>query len=671
VATLCTLGIVPAFASAAFGPPAGPTTPPFWQCPAVGSSTSCSFLIELTGSSTNPTVTVYGDPSQEFYDPGKDDQIVAVQNQTDGPIARLHIGVPGSGDRLFSFDGDGLCNPGLGAIPAGCPFGGAGNTSDPFDYYGPDMSVEPGYTADDGTVDFTPVLQPSQYTFFGLEAPLNSEVAVPVGAGNDYVSGTLSDAGDPSNHGAQVTRVTPGNFTDQAQLSGVNAASAAGTISYKVYSDPSCNSLVADATPAADTVSGGTIPASMPVGAALATNAIYYWQVTFTSNDTTLNSNAVNACGGETMTFGTPPPRPTTGVITTLFDGTHSGPQLSVPAGTAVTDSARISGTAASTATGTMTYSIFSDSACTTQVDAFPAHGDIRQVATGAAPASAAVTLPLGTYYFRATYSGDVTHASAIGTCGAEVLAVKQPTTLVTALSSLTKRFGTSATVPPGTLLTDTATVRLGGTPVAATGSVLYTLYNGARDPQCTKAPAASFTGTVVAGSAVPFRPASLRPGKWLIVATYTGDSDFLAAVSPCGSETVVVVPASLSVGRPKISAGGTITNHVTSNTGGTFSITGAISNASAALARAKGCGAGKVKIHGRCVSNSFGHASLAVTAAGTYVIKLVPNQAARRALGAGRTLRVAETITLRPGDGSAAAVRVVRVTVRGRRHRH
>lgn len=509
----------------------------------MGKSTSCSFLIDVTGSSSSPTIHVYGDPHQEFYDSGLDDEIVAVQNDTNGPLSTLHIGVANSGDNLFGFEGDGLCNPGIGATPAGCPFGGSSNTSDPFDYQGPDMSFVPGYSADDGTVSFNPPLQPGQYTFFALDAPFDSsQVEVPVNT-NDYITTSLSEVGNSSNTGVQLTRAAPGDFTDLGTPKGPNAASATGSFSYRVYSDPSCTQQVG---------SGGTKPIgtpSDPVGAALPTNAVYYWQATYTPGSGDPNNAVTSTCGTETMTFGTSPSRPSTGVVTNLDIGFGIPfPRIVVAAGAAASDRATITGPSAGTATGTVTYSVYSDSACSQQVAAFPVHGDIRSVSGGKAGPSAAITLPVGNYYFRATYSGDATHS------GAE---------------------------------------------------------------------------------------------------------------SPCGSEFLGVVNVVASVLKPTTAKNGTITTRVITNLGGTFTVAGQITNAAAVLSRARKCAKGKVRVHGRCVSTLFGFAVKRGTVAGTYVIRLAPSRAARRALAAGRTLHVRETVAYVPMGASRPIVKVFRVTVK------
>ena len=93
-----------------------------------------------------------------------------------------------------------------------------------------------------------------------------------------------------------------------------------------------------------------------------------------------------------------------TTTTTSLSGGGQSGASMSVPENTAVRDTATLSGANASTATGTVTYSVYSDSGCTTAVST----GTAQSITTpGTLPASSAVTLSSpGTYYWQASYSG-------------------------------------------------------------------------------------------------------------------------------------------------------------------------------------------------------------------------------------------------------------------------
>ena len=115
------------------------------------------------------------------------------------------------------------------------------------------------------------------------------------------------------------------------------------------------------------------------------------------------------------------------GFSTSLSDGGQSGTTIAVAPGTAVTDSSTLTGTDASSATGTVTYDVYSDSHCTTAVNAGPAE---TITTPGTLPDSGAVTLNTpGTYYWQASYSGDSANVASTAPCGLEVETVLTPTT--------------------------------------------------------------------------------------------------------------------------------------------------------------------------------------------------------------------------------------------------
>src|SRR5581483_6893849 len=93
-----------------------------------------------------------------------------------------------------------------------------------------------------------------------------------------------------------------------------------------------------------------------------------------------------------------------------------------IAVGTAVSGQATLSG-ATPAAAGTITYGVYSDSACTALVAALtPA---ANAVANGAAPASLAYTAAAaGTYYFEAAYSGDASNSAASSDCASGQLTV-------------------------------------------------------------------------------------------------------------------------------------------------------------------------------------------------------------------------------------------------------
>ncbi len=112
---------------------------------------------------------------------------------------------------------------------------------------------------------------------------------------------------------------------------------------------------------------------------------------------------------------------PTT-VTTTLHGGGNNGSSISVPTGTPVHDSATLAGDHSGSAGGTVTYTVYSNPACTNVVNA----GSAQPISTpGTLPDSAPVTInSAGTYYWVASYSGDATNFSSKSDCGDEVLTV-------------------------------------------------------------------------------------------------------------------------------------------------------------------------------------------------------------------------------------------------------
>lgn len=227
------------------------------------------------------------------------------------------------------------------------------------------------------------------------------------------VSASLSGGGKT---GISVSVPAGTAVTDTATLSGTNAGTATGTVTYTVYSDSACAAAVS--TGSAQTITTpGTLPASAPV--TLSTVGVYYWQASYSGDAN--NTAAVSTCGSngevETVTSVATP----TSLNTTLIGPAQSGTSITVPVGTAVRDSAKLSGAHASKASGTVTYKVYSNATCTTLV----ATADMVTVTGGVVPNSPAQPLPTpGKYYWTAAYSGDSNNGSAASTCGSEVVTV-------------------------------------------------------------------------------------------------------------------------------------------------------------------------------------------------------------------------------------------------------
>jgi hypothetical protein len=401
--------------------PSLPATPPFTQCPAVYLDASCTDLILITNSA--PNGVILRDPEVSYYE-GSDDVLVGVQNESSSPVSSLQVGVPGSGDSTFGFDGDGLCTPGGAPVPGECPFGPS--TEDPFDYWGPDAQLTAnGGETDAGVVTFPEPLQPGQYTYFSLESqPGNATIDL----GNDLIETSLTDG--ESQTGQHITDASPVNVTDTASLRGVHASEAevGKKVIYRLYSDASCTKEITEGGKPAGgekkIVTEGVLPESSVVGAKLATNAVYYWRAEY-EGDSHGNERVIEPCGDETMTFGTPPARAGATVSTTLNgSGGQSGSSITVNEGTSVTDTASVTQGGAAQA-GRVTYYVFSDAGCSQQVAGVRLGSSVST--GGSYGASSKVTLPVGTYYFQAIYSGNGSVAPARSACGSEVLNVVTP----------------------------------------------------------------------------------------------------------------------------------------------------------------------------------------------------------------------------------------------------
>ncbi len=111
-------------------------------------------------------------------------------------------------------------------------------------------------------------------------------------------------------------------------------------------------------------------------------------------------------------------------VTTTLSGGGQSGTMITVPAGTAIVDSAFLNGPNAESAGGTVNYKVYSDANCNTQF----ADAGTKNVTNGQVPDSDPITFnQAGTFYWRAFYSGDDLNNASSSGCGEETVTVTEP----------------------------------------------------------------------------------------------------------------------------------------------------------------------------------------------------------------------------------------------------
>jgi subtilase family serine protease len=188
---------------------------------------------------------------------------------------------------------------------------------------------------------------------------------------------------------------------DAATLHDPYVSTATGTVTYTVYSDDTCTTSAASAG-TEKVGKDGVVPDSKSVS--LKTPGVYYWQASY-SGSLNGGETTLSPCGSEVEDV-----QGATTLTGTLSSSTTT-------AESPVTDTAVLAGPEASTAGGTVTYTVYSTASCTS-TKAVASGGEVA-VTDGAVPSSSGVSLPAGTYYWEASYSGDALNEKSVSKCSA------------------------------------------------------------------------------------------------------------------------------------------------------------------------------------------------------------------------------------------------------------
>jgi hypothetical protein len=278
-----------------------------------------------------------------------------------------------------------------------------------------------------------------------------------------------------SNQSTAQTLSSTNTISDTATLSG--ASSPTGTITLKAYGPFDINTSASGDT-CIDSGTGANLVATKSglsltgpdasgnysaTGSFIPTSAGRYEWRAFYSGDPN-NGESETKCldaNESSLVMETP------GVTTTLSSS-------SVNVGAKVHDGATLSWSSTFKPSGTVTYTVYTDEACTTQattgagkqIDAQP--GAVTVNSDGSVPNSPDATFQQsGTYYWQAAYSGDANYNAAKSECLSEVLVVNK----------LNSTISTAQTWLPQ----DTATIDHSG------GSVVFTLFKNVTDAKtCT-----------------------------------------------------------------------------------------------------------------------------------------------------------------------------------------
>ena len=310
-------------------------------------------------------------------------------------------------------------------------------------------------------------------------------------------------------------------LTDTATLTGGN--SPTGTVTFGLYTDNTCTAAV---TPAVGgTVALGGTSATETTSWTPPSPGTYYWLATYNGD---ANNSVNTSCGGsdpnEQITVNTAPG------MTTQASPTSA----TVGVGITATDTATFVGTTSVAPTGDVTFTLFSDSNCSTTVPGVGGTGMI-QTTGGVSTATYSVNwtpLTPGTYSWIASYPGDGNNQASETNCSD---ANEQITVNAASPGMTTKASPATATVGVAvSTLTDTATLTGGDSP---TGTVTFGLYT---DNTCTMAVMPAVGGTVALGGTSATETTSWTPpspGTYYWLATYNGDANNSVNTSCGGSD--------------------------------------------------------------------------------------------------------------------------------------
>jgi hypothetical protein len=236
-----------------------------------------------------------------------------------------------------------------------------------------------------------------------------SATACEGGGGGPELTALSTKLSGEGKEAEELTVLEGAKVKDKATLTGKNASKATGKVTYKIYSEKECKTLVATAGEV--TVTAGSVPASEEKE--LEAGKTYYWQAHYGGNSE--NAESTSPCT-EILNV-----KAKTLLSLKLAGEGSEGEEITISAGSEAEGKATLSGTNSSTAGGKAVYDVYSDNKCEHLVTAA---GEV-EVGSGKIPASNKEELEGNTtYYWQVTYKGDGLHQESVSTCGKAVLKV-------------------------------------------------------------------------------------------------------------------------------------------------------------------------------------------------------------------------------------------------------
>jgi WD40-like Beta Propeller Repeat len=336
-------------------------------------------------------------------------------------------------------------------------------------------------------------------------------------ANNEAVQGVCTD------ESVTVTKATPTISTspsaggaagtpiyDSATVTGGWSPSGsngpAGTVTFRLFgpSDSGCASAIFTNT---QSLSGGSATSANFVTTQAGT---HHWIATYSGDAN--NESTLGVCTDEPVTVSKSTP-----TISTT-------PSAGGTAGTAIYDSATVTGGVGPS--GTVTFSLYApaDLGCASAV-----FTNTRSLSGGSATSADYVAMQAGTYHWIAVYDGDANNNIVTGRCTDEPVTVRKATPTITTTAT---RGGLV-----GTPIHDTASFLNGANP---TGSVRFKLF-GPTDSTCVSTPLFDRTVQIANGIAVSPDFATTQPGQYHWTAAYLGDAANSPAATSCADEPITV----------------------------------------------------------------------------------------------------------------------------------
>lgn len=351
-------------------------------------------------------------------------------------------------------------------------------------------------------------------------------------------TGASNPAGCSSATGAVGSVMNGGTIAYSVTVSNTGTTGATGV----AVSDPQPSGETfgaATATSGTVTQSGGagswTWTGDLGVGASV---TITWTATVSTSSTSVVNVATITSPAASSTVVINGSPASCTTLVPQLTTSLSTG---SISVGGSVTDTATLSGVT-NTAGGSITFNVYSDSACTalvTSSSAFPVSGP------GTYGPATLSGLASGSYQVQAVYTGDSNNAGATSACGSEPVSVgKLSSSISTQVfdANTNAPWSGSETAPAAAYDTTTITAT-GPTP---SGTVTYTFFsNGA----CSGTGTSAGTVTLTSTGGVPNSNTEsvLVSGSNSFQASYSGDSNYSPQQGTCEVFTVQAPPAAIT----------------------------------------------------------------------------------------------------------------------------